>query len=106
MDVRRVARQRDPAERSAALGEQRADVLRHEAGIAEGIGESGFLGLAAQVVPVVECDRAGLRERDDRLAVARDRLARPLHVALRIAIATATRGLDTRRDVRSEGARV
>ena len=85
MDVRRVAGERDPAERSATLGEERTDVFGNEARIAESIREAGLLCLASQVVPVVERDRAALRERDDRRAVPGDRLARPPNVALRIA---------------------
>ena len=37
IDVFGIARQRDPAERPAALAEERADVLGHEAGNIEGV---------------------------------------------------------------------
>ena len=53
-----IARQRGPAERSLAFAEQRPDVLGHEAGNVERVGDAGLLRLRADVVAVVEGDRA------------------------------------------------
>src|SRR2546430_6472423 len=83
-DVGRVTRERDPTEGTASFGEQRADVRGDEARVAEGIRESGRLGFAAQVVPVVERDRSALGDRPDRLSVARDRPARAADAVLRV----------------------
>ena len=101
-DVCRLARQRDPAERPAPFGEERADVLGNESRIAEGIGEAGLLRLAAQVVAVVDGDRAVTLELDDRLAVSRDRSPRATDVFLRIAPTQLRRVGDARRDVAIE----
>ena len=60
-DVRRVARQRGPAERALALAEERPDERGHEAREVEGVRRRpGLLRLGPQVVAVVEGDRAGL----------------------------------------------
>src|SRR5206468_12170037 len=72
-DVGFISGERDPAERTASLGEERADVRRHESRIAERIRVPRGAGFAPQVVPVVESDRAPRGERHDRLAVARHR---------------------------------
>ena len=57
-DVGGVAGERRPAERALALAEERADVRGHEAGDVEGVGHAAPRGEAAQVVAVVEGDRA------------------------------------------------
>ena len=57
-DVLGIAGQRRPAERSLAFAEERPDVLGHEAGNLERVGDAGFDGLGADVVAVVERDRA------------------------------------------------
>ena len=53
-DVRRVAGERDPAERALALAEQRTDVGGDEARVVEGALEPAELGLGAEAVAVVE----------------------------------------------------
>ena len=73
-----VARQGDPAERSLALAEEGADVLRHESANLEGIADAGLDGLRADVVAVVKHDRAALLPRahgGDVRAHAADRAA-------------------------------
>ena len=65
-DVGRIAGQRDPAERAAALAELRPDERRHEARVVERVRDAGLLGLGAQVVAVVEDDRAGALEVEHR----------------------------------------
>ena len=75
-DVGRVAGQRDPAERPAALAELRPDEGRHEARVVEGVGDAGLLRLGAQVVAVVEDDRAGALEGEHRPDVGGHRAAR------------------------------
>ena len=74
-DVGRVARQRGPAERAAALAEQRADVGGDEAGVLERALVAAELGLGAQRVAVVEDLGALVLEADHRLDVAGHRLA-------------------------------
>ena len=54
VDVLRIAGERDPPERADPAAEQRADVGRHEAGKAEGVGDALVLGHLADVVAVVE----------------------------------------------------
>ena len=79
-DVGRIARQRDPSERSLALAEQRTDVRREEARIVEGPVEPTERGLGPQAVAVVEHLGAGVEEADHRFAVCGHGLARPAHV--------------------------
>src|SRR5256712_6715618 len=84
-DVLPVTRERDPAEWPAAFAEERTDVLGHEPRVAERVRETGLLRLAPQADAIVDRDSAGPRERDDRLAVPRNRAARLAYVAVRIA---------------------
>ena len=72
-DVGGVARQRRPAEGPVAAAEQRPDVERHEALEGEGVGVAGGLGLAADVVAVVEDVGARLLQGDHGLDVHDDR---------------------------------
>ena len=58
VNVLGIAGQRGPPERPLAFAEQRPDVLRHEAGNVERVGDAGFDGLRADVVAVIERDRA------------------------------------------------
>src|SRR5689334_23440128 len=58
-NVFRVARQRDPAKRSLAFAEQRANVLRHETRNLECIFATSVESLLANVVAVIKRDRAG-----------------------------------------------
>ena len=57
-DVVRIAGQRRPPERALAFAEQRPDVLGHEAGNVERIGDAGVNGLRPDVVAVIEDDTA------------------------------------------------
>ena len=70
-DVGRVAGQRGPAERAATLAELRPDEGGHEARIVERVLDARLEGERAQVVAVVEDDRAGPLEGEHRLDVAR-----------------------------------
>ena len=85
VDVGRVAREHRPAERPDAAAEQRADVGRHEPRIREGLAQPAGESLPAEVVAVVEDVTAELRELHHRPHVRDDRLARALHVPLRVA---------------------
>ena len=83
-DVGRVARQRRPAERATALAELRPDERGHEPRVVEGVGDAGLLGLGAQVVAVVEDDRARSLEGEHRPDVVGHRGARPALVLVRL----------------------
>ena len=61
-DVLGVAGERDPAERTLALAEERADIGLDEARIVEGVGYADVMRHLAQIVAVVEHDRAALLE--------------------------------------------
>src|SRR5690348_1943293 len=65
-DVRGVARQRDPAKRSLAFGEERPDVGGHEAGVVECPRTAAQPSLRAEAVAVVEHLRAAVVEGDHR----------------------------------------
>ena len=73
VDVLRVARQRDPAERPLALAEQRPDVRRHEAREGERVGHALVERDLADVVAVVERRHALRVEGEHRLDVRDDR---------------------------------
>ena len=79
-DVRGVAGQRDPPERTFALAEQRPDVRGHEARIVEGPLVTAQLCLGAQAVAVVENLRAAIEERDHPLDVARHAFPRATYI--------------------------
>ena len=49
-DVGRIARERRPAERPLALAEERPDVLGHEAGNLEGVGDAGLARACARML--------------------------------------------------------
>ena len=77
--VFRVAGEGNPAKRSLPLAEERANVLGDESGYLEGVPHAGVQGHGANIVAVVERDRAALPHlehrahvRDDRLRAARD----------------------------------
>ncbi len=84
VDVFRIARQRDPAERALAFAEQRADVRRHEAREVECVLDAHFQRHLADVVAVVERRRAAFLQREHRAHLDGHRLLRDLHDALRI----------------------
>ncbi len=71
-DVVGIARERDPAEGPAAFAERIANEGGDEAGVGEGIGHAGKLGLRAQVVAVVEGDGAPALHLKDSLDVRGD----------------------------------
>ena len=74
-DVRRIARERRPAERSRAATEERPDELGHETRDLERLAHAAEVGhLAAQVVAVVEGDRAPRLQREHRLDVRAHRV--------------------------------
>src|SRR5438128_2117867 len=103
-DVVRVPGHRDPPERTAAFGEERADKQGHEALEGEGLFDAGLFRLTADVVPVVEDDAPGPEEIEHRADMDRDRLAGATHVFLGI---LGTQGCGLRygqaaRDVSSE----
>ena len=84
VDVLGIAGERHPAERPVALAEQRADERGHESRIAEVV-HAGVLGLAAEVVAVVEQHGAAALELEHRAHLRGDRLVRASQVLLRIA---------------------
>src|SRR5262249_4823874 len=69
-DVRRVARERYPAERSAALAEQRTDIGGHEARKIVGILHAALEGEGADIVAVIEGHAAHLLQAQHALNVA------------------------------------
>src|SRR5438132_9019115 len=103
MDVRGIAGERDPTERAPSLGEERSYVLGHETGVAESVREARGLCFAAQVVAVVERDRAARGQRDDRLNVADDRRSRAPDILLGIVSSERCGVGDTGGDIAVEG---
>ena len=83
-DVRRIAGQGDPPERAAALAELGPDEGRHEPRVVERVVDAGLLGLGAQVVAVVEHDRARRLEGEHRADVVGHGAHRALHVHVRL----------------------
>ena len=80
VDVGRVARQGNPAERADPLAEQRPDIGRHEAGEGEGVLQPFLLRDLADVVAIVERRHARGPEADHRLDMrAHRRACRRLH---------------------------
>src|ERR1700688_1834557 len=57
-----ISGQRNPAERSDAAAEQRADVCRHEAGEIEGLGDARIERDLPDVVAIVEYRQPHVRE--------------------------------------------
>ena len=81
-----IAGEHRPAERALALAEERPDVGGHEAGEVEGVLDAGLLRLGADVVAVVEGDRAlRLAGRACARTCSPMAAARLGHVALRVA---------------------
>ena len=81
-DVGWVARERDPAERSAAFAELGPDEEGDEAGEVERVRDSRLPGLGADVVAVVEDDGAALLEGEHRPDVGGHPFERPALVDL------------------------
>ncbi len=82
-DVVGIARERRPAERPLSCAEQRTDVLGHEAGNVERVGDACLLGLRADVVPVVERHGAACPQREHGADVVGHRRHRSRDVLLR-----------------------
>ena len=76
-------RECDPAKRAFAFTEKRANVFGHEAGNLERILTARIEGHLADVVAVIEGNRAVSFQREHRLDVARHRFHRALHVSIR-----------------------
>ena len=68
-DVLRIPTQGNPPEGPFALAEQGPDECRHESRVVEGVLDAGILRHRAEVVAVVEHDRAGLLEGEHRADV-------------------------------------
>src|SRR5207302_5614375 len=73
-DVVRVSRHRDPAERTPAFGEQRADVEGDKPLERERVCDARLLRLSADVVPVIKDHASGPEEIEHGPDVNRDRL--------------------------------
>ena len=83
-DVLRIAAQRHPTERTFPFAKKRTDVFRNEPGNVERIFNTGLLRLGANVVPVIERDRAFLLQREHRFDVHGHRLHRLFNVLVGI----------------------
>ena len=83
-DVLRIAAERNPAERTFSFAKERADVFRNETGNIEGVFDAGFLRLGANVVAIIESDRAAFLQFQHRVDVLSHRLHRALDVFIRI----------------------
>jgi hypothetical protein len=90
-DVLRIAGERRPSERPLALAEQRPDVLGHEARDVERVGHAGLTRLRADVVAVVEGNRAPVLEHQHGAHVRGHRRHGSRDVVLGIAIAQPVR---------------
>ena len=87
VDILRIARERDPAERANAAAEQRTDIGRHEARKIERILHADIEGALADVVAVIERRDALRHEIQHRAHMHRHRFLRRLLDRLRIALA-------------------
>ena len=84
VDVPRPSRKRRPAERPLALTEEGADILRDEARDVEGGRDPGFLGLAADIVAVVESPGPSFPQLEHGFDVDGHRLVGAADVAFRV----------------------
>ncbi len=87
VDVFGIAGERHPAERALAATEERADERGHEAGEVHRVLDARAQRLPAQVVAVVEDDRAHLVEVEHRAHVLGHRVQRAALILLRVALA-------------------
>ena len=78
-----VSRQGDPAERPLPLAEQRSDVLRYETGNGERIRHTRVMRFGANVVAVIEGDRARSLEGKHGSHVCRDARPRAMQILIR-----------------------
>src|SRR5712692_5203141 len=85
IDVRRLTRERHPAERPAALAEKRPDVRWHEAGKIVGVLDALLESKRADVVAVVKRDCAQLLQREHPADVLGNRFHGAIAVLLRVA---------------------
>ena len=90
-DIGRVARQRRPTKRPFALAEQRADVGWHKAGVLEGALVASRQRHPAQIVAVVEHDRASVLQGHHRRDVLDHRGGCAAHILGRIGLAQCQR---------------
>src|SRR5215217_950843 len=79
-----IARQRHPAKWSLAFTEERSNVLWHKTRDLEGVPATCIKRLLANVVAVIESDRARTFQRQHRFYMPRHRLHRPLNISIRI----------------------
>src|SRR5438552_2249065 len=83
-DVGWIAAQRDPSKRTFSFAEERAAILQHEPSNIEYLFDAGLFRLRANVVPIIESNRAALLQREHRIDVHRHRSHRALNVLVRI----------------------
>src|SRR5690348_2620024 len=83
-DIFGIAGKSNPTKWSFSFAEQRANVLRNETGDVESIPETGIERDSADVVSVIERDRAALLHLQHRRHVLDRRLRRALHVLRRV----------------------
>ncbi len=87
VNVGRFAGQRYPAEWSAAFAKQRTNICGHESGEVVGVLDAALKGEGADVVSVVEGDRAHLLQAQHAFDVPRHGIERFFLIRLRIALA-------------------
>src|SRR5438309_12029866 len=80
LDVRGIPTQSNPAEWTFPLAKKRSDILRNEPGNIVGIPDTGFFGLGADVIAIIEGDSTALLQFQHRADVLSHRLHRTLHV--------------------------
>ena len=104
MNVGRLARKRDPAERPASFAKQRANVGGNEAGEVVGVLHALLEGERANVVAVIECHRAEFLERQHALDVPADRFESALAISGGIGLAKfgRLRHIETLRNVAAD----
>ena len=104
-DVLRIAGERDPAERSLPLAEERPDVLGDESGNVERVAQAGVERDRANVVAVVERHRAALLQLEHRRHVTNRGSRRSPHVLVGIRLSQLQRvGRASSRPARSRSA--
>src|SRR5207247_8052219 len=84
-DILFVAGERGPAEGADAAAEERPDIGRDEARVCERFRYSGFIGLPAKIVAIIENIAAGSDELEQTLDVPGDRLAGAAEIRIGIA---------------------
>src|SRR5438132_2314690 len=87
LNIQRVSRQRDPAERSTAFSKQRPDICRDEAREVIGVFYAAFKRHGPDIVAVIERQRTPLLHFEHGGDVNGDRFDRPYRVCLGIGFA-------------------